>query len=143
MANPSKARGTRTETLAVRWLLDHGFPDADRQPLRGRGDQGDLLVSRRPLIIAEVKSRRATISPMQVMRWWQQTADEASLAGARFGLLIVHRSGVPVANWDAIMPVSDWAMLACEGTPGLPQDDILLTGTLADWARVAKTWVDA
>ena len=28
MANPSKARGTRSETLAVRWLLEHGFQAA-------------------------------------------------------------------------------------------------------------------
>ena len=40
MANPSRDKGTRMETTAKRYLQASGWPQADRQPLRGDRDQG-------------------------------------------------------------------------------------------------------
>ena len=41
---------------AVRWFRDHGFPQADRQPLRGNRDAGDLDLA--PGVVVEVKAHK-------------------------------------------------------------------------------------
>ena len=58
MTNPPRKRGTAAETAVTRWLRDHGFPHADRQPLRGGRDQGDIDITAG--LIAEVKNHRGS-----------------------------------------------------------------------------------
>ena len=142
MANPSRDKGTRMETTAKRYLQASGWPQADRQPLRGDRDQGDLVVSRIPLIIAEVKYRDHAFSDAQLGRWLEETEREAVHAGADLGVLIVARKGVRVENWDAVMAANDW-MLLRSGDEVLPTDaPWALRASLADWSRMALAWVE-
>ena len=96
MSNPSKAKGTAAETAVVRWAREHGFPGADRQPLRGNRDQGDIGLC--PGVIVEVKTSKRTaatgLPPATVLQeWLDQTELERANAGAKIGLLVVKRHG--------------------------------------------------
>ena len=140
--NPSRDKGTRKETTAKRYLQHSGWPEADRQPLRGNRDHGDLVVCRKPLIIAEVKFRSHTFSDAQVARWLEETETEAVHAGADLSVLIVARKGVRVEYWDAVMAANDW-LLILSGDEVLPTDAPWpLRASLADWSRMAKAWAD-
>ena len=142
MSNPSKDAGTRRETTAKRFLQASGWPDCDRQPLRGDRDHGDLIVCRDPHIIAEVKYRSETFSDAQVGRWLEETEREAVNAGADLAVLIVARKGVRVEYWDAVMAANDW-MLLLSGDEVLPTDaPWALRASLADWSRMALAWVE-
>lgn len=124
MANPSKKKGTGGETACVRWFQDHGFPQADRQPLRGNRDAGDLDLT--PGIVAEVKAYRLptgypTAGQLEV--WMMQAALEKANAGAAYCPLIVKRPGTTdVGRWFAFLPLGDFAMLT-GGTTPLEADD--------------------
>jgi len=143
MSNPSKDKGTRKETPAKRYLQGAGWPQADRAPLRGNRDQGDLVVSRTPLIIGEVKYRDRAFSDAQVGRWLEETEREAVHAGAELGVLIVARKGVRVEYWDAVMAANDW-MLMLSGDQVLPTDAPWpMRTSLEHWSRIALAWVEA
>ena len=140
--NPSRDKGTRRESTAKRFLQASGWPDCDRQPLRGNRDHGDLVICRDPHIIAEVKYRSETFSDAQVGRWLEETEREAVYAGADLAVLIVARKGVRVEYWDAVMAANDW-MLMLSGDQVLPTDAPWpLRASLADWSRMAKAWAD-
>ena len=142
MSNPSKDKGTRRETAAKRYLQGAGWPQADRAPLRGNRDHGDLVVCRTPLIIAEVKFRSHTFSDAQVARWLEETEREAVHAGADLSVLIVRRFRRPVELWDAVMAANDW-LLILSGDEVLPTDAPWpLRASLADWSRMALAWVE-
>ena len=138
----SRDKGTRKETTAKRYLQASGWPEADRQPLRGNRDHGDLVVCRKPKIVAEVKYRDRTFSDAQVLRWLEETETEAVHAGADLAVLIVARKGVRVEYWDAVMAANDW-MLLLSGDEVLPTDAPWpLRASLADWSRMALAWVE-
>ena len=140
--NPSRDKGTRRETTAKRYLQASGWPEADRQPLRGNRDHGDLVVCRKPKIVAEVKYRDRTFSDAQVLRWLEETETEAVHAGADLAVLIVARKGVRVEYWDAVMAANDW-MLLLSGDEVLPTDAPWpLRASLQDWSRMALAWVE-
>ena len=141
--NPSKDKGTRRETTAKRYLQASGWPEADRQPLRGNRDHGDLVVCRTPKIVAEVKYRDRTFSDAQVLRWLEETETEAVHAGADLSVLIVARKGVRVEYWDAVMAANDW-MLMLSGDQVLPTDAPWpMRTSLEHWSRIALAWVEA
>lgn len=142
MKTRPKAIGTRGETAAVRWLQENGWPDAERQPLRGTRDQGDLVVCRRPLIVAEVKAgaQAENASAGLIGQWLAQTEAEQVHAGAVLAVLIVRRHRRPVALWDAWMPAGDWAGMLAASAVDEPRP---LRGSLADWSAIAREWVDS
>lgn len=111
--NRSKSIGTAGETLAVRWFRDNGFPMADRQPLRGNRDGGDLDLA--PGLVAEVKAvKLPTGHPTagQVSAWMAQSAAERRNAGAKYCPLVVKRPGTrDVGRWFAFLTFEDLAML--------------------------------
>lgn len=113
MANPSKAKGTAGETACKRWLIDHGFPGADRQPLRGNRDCGDLGLTAG--IVAEVKAYRLPTgypTAAQLTLWLAQAAVEKTNAGAAYCPLIVKRPGTSdVGRWFAFLTMAEFAML--------------------------------
>lgn len=121
MANPSKAKGTAAETACVRWLRLNGYPGADRQPLRGNRDAGDLALA--PGLVVEVKNRRggATGQPAagDLDDWMRQAETERLIAGADHCPLIVKRSGTAdVGRWFAYVPA--WSFAALVGAPDRP-----------------------
>jgi hypothetical protein len=111
--NPSKAKGTAAETLAVRWFRAHGFPMSDRQPLRGNRDTGDLDLC--PGLVVEVKAHKLpTGHPTsgQIATWMAQSQLERVNAGASYCPLVVKRPGTTdVGRWFAFITFADLAIL--------------------------------
>lgn len=145
MTRRPKDIGTAGETAVKRWLLDNGWPDADRQPLRGNRDTGDLVVCRQPLIIAECKAgaMAENASDALIRTWLEQTETERRNAGAQLGVLVVRRFRRPVGLWDAWMDAASWMMLL-DGS-GLDATDAPwpLRASLADWSEMAAGWADS
>jgi len=82
MANPSKRKGTQFETDVVRYLVDHGFPFAERRALRGTLDAGDVagVVG----WVLELKNCRA----LDLGPWMTEAHHEAANDGAsRFAVI--------------------------------------------------------
>ena len=117
MSNPSKRRGTAAETACVRWFRANGFPHADRQPLRGNRDAGDLALTAG--VVAEVKavSKGGTGQPPAQLlgSWMAQAEAERVNANAEHCLLIVKRAGTTdVAKWWCYLTVRDMGLLLAE-----------------------------
>lgn len=104
MSNPSKQRGTESETMVVKYLRDHGFPHAERLALAGAHDKGDIRVC--PGVITEVKAHREW-SRGDVADWLRETDRERRRAYATIGFLVVRVPRQPVANWWAVTRVGD------------------------------------
>ena len=102
MVNKPKRIGTAGESAARDFAQLNGFPWADRRPLKGNKDEGDLLLS--PGLIAEVKSgdKARNASDQQVTRWLQETETERVNANADLAVLILTRWRKPVERWWAI-----------------------------------------
>lgn len=109
MSNPSKAKGTAAETALLRYAHQNGFPHADRQPLRGNRDQGDLALC--PGVVVEVKNHSGMPALGQpsaavLAQWMNQTEVERTNARAAIGLLVVKRKGTTdPGRWFAYLPI--------------------------------------
>lgn len=101
----SKARGTDTETKVVRYLIESGFPKAERRTLKGKEDQGD--VTGIDGVCIEVKGDRSN----KVSAWKAETVKEAGHAGVGMYLLVVRVDYKPVERWEAHVP---WNLLGVE-----------------------------
>ncbi|MFF5471065.1 hypothetical protein [Streptomyces achromogenes] len=119
MSTKSKARGTQTETMVVRYLLENGFSRAERRALKGAEDQGDVTGIEGVCI--EVKGDRSN----KVSAWKAETVKEAKNAGVGTYLLVVRVDYKPVERWEAYIP---WNLL---GTVSLE-----FGGPLEDWQWV-------
>lgn len=112
MSNPPRQKGTAAETAVVRWARENGFGHADRQPLRGGRDQGDIALC--PGVIVEVKNHNGgpavgQPAPGVLTEWMLQTEIERANAGADIGVLVVKRAGTrDVGRWFAY--VSVWTL---------------------------------
>jgi hypothetical protein len=118
MVNRSKQKGTRAESGVVNYARTFGYPWADRQPLRGSLDQGDVLLC--PGLVAEVKAGKAAwdASDNQIAAWLDETLREKKNAKADYALLVVARYRQPVERWWAVLPSHDLAVLNThEGVP--------------------------
>lgn len=111
MSNPSKQKGTSAETLVVRWARNNGYPHADRQPLRGNRDAGDVTLC--PGVIVEVKNRRLPTgvpTAGDLTEWMRQTELEREAARADVGVLVVKRNGTTdVGRWFAYVTAHELA----------------------------------
>lgn len=101
MTNRPKAIGTRGETAVTRYARDHGFPLADRRPLKGTLDEGDVLLT--VGAIAEVKTGKTAqgASYNQKLAWLAETERERVNARADVAILVVQRKGFGVNRVDA------------------------------------------
>ena len=83
-----KAKGTRWESAIVQFLRDHGFTFADRVPMSGAKDRGDVTIGPASPVI-EAKNLKQSE--------WATGLDEANTeaanAGAPFGVVWAHRRG--------------------------------------------------
>jgi hypothetical protein len=114
MANPSKNKGTAAETAVVRWARDNGYPGADRQPLRGNRDAGDIDLC--PGIVLEVKNHKTAgtgqPAPLVLAHWMAQAEFERYNAGAAHCPLVVKRAGTSdPGRWFAYLKARDVAVL--------------------------------
>lgn len=109
MTNPSRAKGTWAESKVVTWARANGYPHADRQPLRGNRDAGDVALC--PGVIVEVKSHNGAPAvgqppPSTLAAWMAQTEAERVNAHADVGVLVVKRRGTTnPGGWWAYVPV--------------------------------------
>lgn len=129
MTNRPRQIGTAAETGVVKALRANGFGAADRQPLRGHNDQGDIDGT--PGIVWEVKAgeQARRMKPSLQTEWLAQTETERANAGAVIGVLVVARAGYAPINadrWWAIITTDTLAALwlttdpSVTITPGLP-----------------------
>ena len=105
----SKQKGTKFETAVVRYLTDNGFPYAERAPLAGNKDRGDITGT--PGIVWECKNARE----IRLAEWSDETFAEMVNAKANYGILIIKRPryGDP-ADAYAVLPLSDIVALLKE-----------------------------
>jgi len=114
----SKAKGTVAESALVKYLLQQGFPGAERRALTGNNDHGDITGI--PGLVMEVKNQRTYHIPA----WLDETEIETANAKADFGLLIIKPNGVGLGNvgdWWAVLPVCDAISLLREAGYGDPK----------------------
>lgn len=120
MTNRPRNIGTSAETAVVRTLRANGFPGADRSPLRGNHDQGDITGC--PGIAWEVKGgeKARQAEAANVTLWLKQAEIERGHARADLGILVIARRGygAPRADrWWAVLPARNLADLMYGITP--------------------------
>lgn len=139
--NRSKAKGTAAETAVVRWARLNGFPGADRQPLRGNRDAGDIDLC--PGIVLEVKNHAGVAgygqpAPAQLREWMAQAALERDNAGAAHCPLVVKRAGVAdPGRWFAYLPAASLAALIGDKA-AVPDPDAPLCSDVRSMARLLR-----
>lgn len=105
----SRAKGTAHETAIVRHLNAHGYPGADRAPLRGNKDQGDIVGI--PGVCIEAKNCK-TLTPSL---WLDQLEVEMINSEAETGVVIAKRRGTTdIGKCYALMTVDTWLALLKE-----------------------------
>ena len=105
-----RAKGTLAESHLVRWLRENGI-DADRHPLRGNLDQGDISGVGNWAV--EVKNHRSS----SYQAWLREAEAERVNAGAENAVVIHKPHGVGVSDpgkWIAVMTVDQWFRLIQE-----------------------------
>jgi hypothetical protein len=84
----AKSRGTRWESAIVGYLRERGFPYADRVPLSGHRDRGDVTIGPgSPVHEAKNQARHS------FAEWLDEATQEAGHAAAPFGVVWAHRRG--------------------------------------------------
>lgn len=118
MANPSKAKGTRAETNVVLYLNSHGLR-AERRPLAGSADQGDLrvIMPDGTEVTAEVKAGRQTQNypRSKVEDWRGQALVEGENSGCAMTMLVIVRYKRRLVDAEVWLPNDQWFD---EVTPG-------------------------
>lgn len=84
----NKARGTRWETACVNWLRAIGYQWADRVPLSGNRDRGDVTIGPGSPV-HECKSQNR----ISLAEWVDEAEAEAANAKAPFGVVWAKRKG--------------------------------------------------
>lgn len=115
----AKSLGTGVETAAVTWMRSNGFRDAERLPLSGALDRGDIRVCADPLVVAECKRGKRGI---KLTPWMRELRREIDNAGASLGILVSDPPGLGVrrvGQWFAAVDHSSFIKL-CDGRVTLP-----------------------
>ena len=102
----ARRKGTAAETAVVRYLQANGHPNADRAPLRGANDRGD--VTGLPDWCIEVKACRE----MTLAAWVDEAEREAKNRLPRFGVVWHKRRGkASPGDWYVTMTGATFAAL--------------------------------
>ena len=119
--NKPKAIGTACETAIVRWVRPRGFPGADRAPLKGNADEGDVWLCPGALIESKGGHRAETASDALIAEWLVETEVERVNHGADVAALVTKRKGKGPANagsWWAYLPGRTYTRLALDASGG-------------------------
>ena len=110
----ARSKGTRHESGIVAFLREHGFPWADRVPLSGNRDRGDVTVGPgSPVIEAKNQARHS------FAEWLDEANAEAANAGAPFGVVWAKRRGKgSVGDGYVVMDGHTFARLLTEAGYG-------------------------
>lgn len=134
MANPSKQKGTKFETLCRDMLASRlGDEHIRRKSLSGHSDKGDLggLYAHGLSGIAECKDAKV----QRLTDWKRQTLDERGNADADFAVLLVHEPGKGMGHFfdnSAYMQMRDLLKVA-----GVSKVSITYRAHLDVWVRVS------
>jgi|SRR4051812_17534789 hypothetical protein len=102
-----KAKGTRHESNIVGYLRTVGFPWADRVPLSGARDRGDVTIGPGSPVIEAKNQARYSLA-----EWLDEARAEAANARAPFGVVWMHRRGRgSAADGYVVMSGEDFAGL--------------------------------
>ncbi|MDA8311052.1 MAG: hypothetical protein M0Z46_10660 [Actinomycetota bacterium] len=101
----SRQIGTAWETRLVRYLVEHGFPYAERRALAGSADRGD--VTGIPGVVIEAKCARR----VELAAWVDEMVAEKRNAGAQIGAVIFPRRNHATARAYVLMELSDFVEL--------------------------------
>ena len=93
-----KTKGTAAETAVVNYLIDNGFPHAERRALNGNQDRGD--VAGIPGVCIEVKNA----ARMELAMWLSEAQMEGVHANASVAVVWHKRRGrASPAQWFVTM----------------------------------------
>lgn len=81
----ARRKGTAWESRLVTYFREHGFPHADRHPLRGTKDVGDI--SGIPLVVIEAKNQKE----VTLAKWVDEARLEKQRAGAQVAAVVFPR----------------------------------------------------
>ena len=84
---PARGKGTHAETQVVNYLVDHGFPHAERRALNGSRDRGD--VAGIPGVCVEVKNAARVC----LAEWLDEATEEGHNAHASVSAVWFKRRG--------------------------------------------------
>ena len=119
----ARAAGTAFESAVVAYLAAHGFIHAERQPLSGSRDRGDIGgVAGWTL---EAKACRA----MDLAGWAAEARVESINAGTRWHAVIAKRRGRGVAEAYVVVPLAIFVEAIASD---LPEDLPAILRQLAD-----------
>lgn len=94
--NPSKAKGTKGEVAAAKWLTDiTGIPFKRREP-QGNNDKGDVRGDGLDWLVIEVKNCATPALP----KWTRELKAEMANAGASHGVILWSPPGVGMGHVD-------------------------------------------
>ena len=85
--SPARGKGTHAETQVVNYLVDHGFPHAERRALNGSRDRGDIAGV--PGVCIEVKNAARQC----LAEWVDEAAEEGGNAGVPVNVVWHKRRG--------------------------------------------------
>lgn len=105
VVNPSKRKGTVWERRLADYLAAHGHPYADRLPLRGNKDVGDI--GGIPGFVIEAKSHKA----IDLATWMDECVVEKLNARCRFGAVIFPRRSCKTDRAYVVMELRDFVDL--------------------------------
>lgn len=95
----AKQKGTAAETAVVKYLRDHGFIHAERRPLTGANDMGDITGC--GPIVFEVKNHKS----LDFSGWLKELQVETANAKANTGAVVAKKRGTTnPGEWYAVMP---------------------------------------
>ena len=97
MSTKSKAKGTRAETEAVKYLRGY-WPSAERRALAGSKDKGDIAGI--PKTVGEVKAAVR----IELRKWQLETLEEMTNAEADNCFLVIKVPRKNVTKWDFWLP---------------------------------------
>lgn len=95
MVNRPRAKGTEAENMVVEYLINNGWPHAERRSLKGIKDKGDITGC--PGLVWEAKWAGAGL---RMGTWMSQTAVERLNAGADHGILVIKPRGIGSKNTE-------------------------------------------
>lgn len=110
MVNKSKRRGTAAESAVVSYLVDRGWPHAERRALQGSLDKGD--VAGVAGVMVEVKD----CVKLDFGGWLKEALTEKVNAKAKVGVVWAKRKGkADAGEWYVVMTGQQFCDLLIDG----------------------------
>lgn len=116
MSNPSARKGAWWEAAVNEYLVEHGFPLAERRVPTGQFDRGDH--SGVPHVVIEDKN----CAKVELAKFLDEALKEANHANARIGVAFIHRKGKgAVADGYAVTDIKTFVsmLVALQALGGL------------------------